>query len=137
MVTGVRMQKINQVIHIQIKQGVLLPRGNIEESTLEWKPINNYSIFDAEIENGKDYHTISWEDRAIDLDDLDSPIGYLLTGLRFRMVGSHLNLEIQVTAFNYTTGKLRPDKSHWHSNDNTEVGDIKEDDTGAQAAIKR
>jgi len=43
-------------------------------------------------------------------------------GIRFRMVGSRLNLEIMVTPFNFTSGLLiQPEeKSFWYSNDVTD-----------------
>nr|XP_027212871.1 uncharacterized protein LOC113805980 [Penaeus vannamei] len=37
------------------------------------------------------------------------------------MLGPHINLEVQVTPVNYTTGQLQPFKSYWISNDNTPV----------------
>lgn len=65
---------------------------------------------------------MSWDKRAIDLDDLIAPNSHVVTGLRFRVIGSHLNLEIRVTEANFTTGRLvEPEStSFWKSNDNTE-----------------
>ena len=34
------------------------------------------------------------------------------TGVRFRLIGTHLHFEIRVTSFNFTTGLLM-DKSTW------------------------
>ncbi|XP_018339502.1 PREDICTED: uncharacterized protein LOC108746909 isoform X1 [Trachymyrmex septentrionalis] len=121
-ITGIRLKKINQIIHIQIQEGQLLPRGGINESTIEWQPVDAFSIMDSHIRNGVDYHTIVWEKRAVDLDDLSAVPDHLLTGVRFRMVGSRLNLEIMITPFNFTSGSLiRPEeKSFWHSNDVTD-----------------
>jgi hypothetical protein len=47
----------------------------------------------------------------------------LLSGVRFRRVGTHLNLEIMVTPLNFTAGTLdKPhQKSVWHGNDNTDA----------------
>jgi hypothetical protein len=118
------MRKQNQIIHIQIQQGELLPYGDVNASTVDWKKIDNYTILHANVKEGVDYHTVMWEQRAVDLDDLESLEGYLLTGLRFRIVGAHLNLEIQMTSFNFTSGKLIPEKSYWHSHDNTEASEI-------------
>lgn len=123
-VTGVRFLKENQIVHIQIKEGVLGERGKIDAKTVAWKKIDNYTIFDANVKSGIDYHTIMWEKRAIDLDDLDAPGDHLLTGLKFRLIGAHLNLEIRMTPFNFTTGKLVPERSLWHSHDNTENSEV-------------
>lgn len=120
-VTGLRFQKDNRIIHIQIQDGVLMPRGTIDQSTLQWKRISNFSLLDRGIRNGIDYHTMSWERRAIDLDDLIAPPSHLVTGLRFRMVGTHMNLEMRQTEFDFASGKLDLDTpSVWKSNDNTD-----------------
>ncbi|KAL0118791.1 hypothetical protein PUN28_009452 [Cardiocondyla obscurior] len=120
-ITGMRLKKVNRVIHIQIQEGQLLPRGGINTSTIEWQPVDEFSIMDSKIRNNVDYHTLVWEKRALDLDDLTSPQDHLLTGIRFRMVGSRLNLEIMISPFNFTSGLLvQPtEKSFWHSNDVT------------------
>lgn len=121
-ITGIRLRKVKQIIHMQIQEGVLLPRGHINSTTLVWKPIDEFSILDANVKNGVDYHTLAWERRGLDLDDLVGPENYLLTGVRFRTLGSRLNLEIRVSPFKYETGKLvKPlEKSYWHSSDVTE-----------------
>ncbi|XP_003424464.1 uncharacterized protein LOC100679659 isoform X1 [Nasonia vitripennis] len=136
-VTGVRLKKENQIIHIQIQEGTLLPRGNIDGSSVAWKKIDNYTIIDANVRAGVDYHTIMWEKRAVDLDDLDSPADHLLTGLRFRVIGTHLNLEIQMTPFNFTTGQLIKEKSLWHSHDTTEASEVYDLNGETQQAKKR
>ncbi|KAK1133608.1 hypothetical protein K0M31_011408 [Melipona bicolor] len=126
-VTGIRFRKVNQIIHMQIQEGELLPRGYIDQSTVHWKPIEEFSILDRNVKNGIDYHTLSWEKRGLDLDDLVHDDDYLLTGVKFRMVGPRLNLEVKMTAFNFTTGKLiKPlEKSLWISHDNTDRTELK------------
>ncbi|XP_020290289.1 uncharacterized protein LOC109857914 isoform X2 [Pseudomyrmex gracilis] len=126
-ITGAKLKKVNQVVHIQIQEGQLLPRGAINASTINWQPINGFSIMDSNVRSGVDYHKIVWEKRALDLDDLVSAQDHLLTGIRFRMVGSRLNLEIRVTPFNFTSGLLiQPEeKSFWHSNDVTDRTELK------------
>lgn len=118
-----RFKKVNQIIHVQIQEGKLLERGKIDPNSVAWKPIDNYTILDTGVRVGVDYHTIMWEKRAVDLDDLDSPEDHLLTGIRFRLVGTHLNLEIRVTPFNFTSGELFKEKSLWHSHDATEASE--------------
>ncbi|KAL6436597.1 hypothetical protein ACFW04_004812 [Cataglyphis niger] len=126
-ITGIRLKKINQIIHMQIQEGELLPRGAINASTTEWQPVDAFSIMDANVRSGIDYHKLVWEKRALDLDDLQSSQDHLLTGVRFRMVGSRLNLEIMVTPFNFTSGLLiQPEeKTFWHSNDITDRTELK------------
>lgn len=79
-VTGVRFKKVNQIIHIQIQQGELMPRGNIDKASVHWKSIEEFNVLDSNIKNGIDYHTLSWEKRGLDLDDLVLDKNYLLTG---------------------------------------------------------
>lgn len=99
-----------------------MPRGMINAATLQWKPISNYSLLDRGIVNGVDYHTMAWDKRAIDLDDLIAPPSHVVTGVRFRTVGAHLNFEIRQTEFNFATGKLDSEiPSVWESNDNTDT----------------
>ncbi|CAK1579900.1 unnamed protein product [Parnassius mnemosyne] len=117
-VTGVRLVKHGRVFHLQISEGTLGERGTITPSS--WVPIQKFDPNEPGVREGVDYHTLTYEKRAIDLDDLDSPIGHVLTGVRFRIIGAHLHFEIRSTPFNYTTGRLSPEKSLWISNDNTE-----------------
>lgn len=122
-ITGIRFTKVNRVIHLQIQEGELLPMGGINASTVEWQPVDAYSIDDEGVTVGTDYHMLTWESRAIDLDDLKLPHNSVLTGIKLRRVGGHLNLEIQGSEFNFTEGKLLQagEKSYWISNDKTDV----------------
>ena len=43
-----------------------------------------------------DYFMMTYEQRALDMDRLDAPVGHVITGLKIRSLGGHLNLEIQV-----------------------------------------
>ncbi|XP_076654032.1 chemokine-like protein orion isoform X2 [Halictus rubicundus] len=125
-VTGITLKKVNQIMHIQIQEGQLLPRGNINSTTVAWKPIVPFSILDKYVKNGVDYHTLAWEKRGLDLDDLVSDQNHLVTGVRFRTIGSRLNLEIQVTPFNFTSGELlQPSiNSFWIGNDVTDRSEL-------------
>ncbi|XP_071446965.1 uncharacterized protein [Hetaerina americana] len=119
-VTGLRFVKVARVIHLQIQDGVVLPGGIINSSTLQWRPIKPFNVNDPKIRRDVDYHIVTWEQRAIDLDDLTAPEGSVLTGVQLRRIGSHLNLEILTTPFNFTSGRLaQRASSEWISNDNT------------------
>ncbi|XP_046390049.1 uncharacterized protein LOC124158779 isoform X2 [Ischnura elegans] len=119
-VTGLRFVKVNRVIHLQVQDGEILPGGLINSSTVEWRPIKPFKVTDNNIRRDVDYHIITWEQRAVDLDDLKAPEGSILTGVQLRRIGAHLNLEILTTPFNFTTGKLaHRATSEWISNDNT------------------
>lgn len=69
-VTGVRLVKQNRIIHIQIQEGVLKSKGYVDKSTLSWKPVENYTLHDGNIQAGIDYHTIEGVQNGIDLDDV-------------------------------------------------------------------
>ncbi|CAD7090027.1 unnamed protein product [Hermetia illucens] len=123
-VTGLRFVKKNRVFHLQIQQGELAPRGNINETSLQWKPVEEYKIFDLNVSPGIDYHTLTASSRAVDLDDLMADVpSYIVTGVKFRVVGAHLNLEMRITEFDFEAGKLVEPHvtSYWISNDNTDV----------------
>ncbi|XP_015041040.1 uncharacterized protein orion isoform X2 [Drosophila pseudoobscura] len=128
-VTGLRFVKKNRIFHLQIQEGELLPRGGINHTTLSWKPVENYNIFDRDVKKGTDYHTLSYESRSVDLDDVNTDDNsFVVTGVRFRVVGAHLNLEACYSEFDFKTGQLlQPEaNSYWKSNDNTDVsGDSK------------
>ncbi|XP_013143943.1 PREDICTED: uncharacterized protein LOC106107598 isoform X4 [Papilio polytes] len=120
-VTGIRLVKHGRMFHLQISEGTLGERGAVKAGS--WVPIQKFDPNDQNVREGTDYHTLTYERRAIDLDELDSPVGHVLTGVRFRMIGAHLHFEIRSTPFNYTTGRLASEKSIWISNDNTEGAD--------------
>ncbi|KAK6617897.1 hypothetical protein RUM43_014126 [Polyplax serrata] len=119
--TGVRLVKKNRIIHIQIQQGVLEPHGVINRDTLSWKPVDNYTVEDEHVENNVDYHTMSWLERTIDVDDIEGQPGQTITGVRFRKLGSHLNVEARITPIDFAAGKVyKEEQSYWKGNDNTD-----------------
>lgn len=96
----------------------------INESTLQWKPVDNYTLNEKGVHNNRDYYTLSYGARSIDLDDIHTDDNsFVVTGVRFRVVGAHLNLEARLSEFNFETGELINPKenSFWKSNDNTDV----------------
>ena len=50
----------------------------------------------------KDYMKMSYEQRAFDTDRLEAPPGHVITGVRMRNIGGHINLEAQVGRTNRT-----------------------------------
>nr|XP_053657234.1 uncharacterized protein LOC128706306 [Cherax quadricarinatus] len=118
-VTGVQFTKQRKVVHIQVQQGQALPQGLVNMSTVDWVDVEPVNLISQSYEDGRHYKKLSYEERSIDLDRLMAPENHVVTGVRFRMLGTHVNLEIRITPVNYTTGKLQPYKSYWISNDNT------------------
>ncbi len=71
--------------------------GGIDESSRKWIPAPTMDISDtANVKRDVDYLMMTYEQRALDMDRLDVPIGHVVTGLKLRSLGGHLNLEIQV-----------------------------------------
>lgn len=116
-VTGVRFTKKNRVIQIEIEQGRALPEGSILESSREWITPDPIDL-DNDIPN-RDYLMMTYETRALDTDLLEAPPGHVITGVRLRNLGGHVNLEVQITPIRFSSGKLVTDRSTWIANDNT------------------
>ncbi|KAH8414600.1 hypothetical protein KR215_009918 [Drosophila sulfurigaster] len=123
-VTGVRFVKKNRIFHLQIQQGELLPQGAVNKSTVEWKPVDDYKISDSNITEGVDYHEMSYEKRAIDLDEIlnTHQRTSLVTGLSFHVVSGRLNLMVMFSYFDFAKGQLLEPKviSTWQTHEDVE-----------------
>jgi len=120
-VTGVRFTKVGKVLFPQVEEATALPEGGIDDSTRAWVPTPEIGSPEVEslARNTSAVFTMSYEQRAVDLDTLAAPEGHVLTGVRLRRLGGHLNLEIQVTPMKFRAGELVKDRSTWIANDNT------------------
>jgi len=120
-VTGVRFTKIGRIFYPQVEQASALPEGGIDETTRAW--VDPTQIGDSgdvhNLTTNTNVFTMSYEQRAVDMDILQAPEGHVLTGVKLRALGGHLNLEIQVTPIKFKTGDLMADRSTWIANDNT------------------
>ncbi|XP_051858673.1 uncharacterized protein LOC127565201 [Drosophila albomicans] len=107
-VTGVRFAKRNRIIHLQIQEGQLLPLGAINESTVEWKPVDDYLISSYNVREGRDYHSMSYHRRGINLAEVmkTDDKSFVVTGVRLRLSYGRLNLELQFTKYDFKTGEL-------------------------------
>lgn len=90
-VTGVKLVKKNHMVHLQIQEGKLLARGEIDPSSVSWKPVDNFTITDNNVLKNRDFHSLSWDRRAIDLDDLTGKDDQLLTGMSFELFNHQKN----------------------------------------------
>jgi len=61
------------------------------DGTPEWKELPKVNKKDEST-----VATLTYTQRNFDLDDLLAPPEHVLTGVRFRVLGNHINLEIQV-----------------------------------------
>ncbi|XP_014208044.1 uncharacterized protein LOC106639112 [Copidosoma floridanum] len=134
-VTGVKFVLVNHTLHIQIQQGKLKPYGSIGNKSVKWKdiePFSNYKLkiptFSRNLNNVYDtsefYDTINtvkldwYEKRGLYLDDMDLNKNEVVVGVKFDLIYEksdyiYVNLDIMAMEFNYTTGKLNPDKNYW------------------------
>ncbi|XP_018572021.1 uncharacterized protein LOC108911536 isoform X2 [Anoplophora glabripennis] len=109
-VTGLRIVKHNRIIHLQIQEGKLLPYGYIDDSTIRWVPVDDYTITDDGVQNGVDFHVMDYERRTLFLDDLmPHEASHLITGVRFEFIDNNLKFEINVRAFNFEKGIISND----------------------------
>ncbi|XP_050526498.1 uncharacterized protein LOC126897171 isoform X2 [Daktulosphaira vitifoliae] len=127
-VTGLRFHKIKQMFHLQVEEGIIGPHGSINESSRQWVdlPGPEFTYQNKTLLEGVDYHALSYTSRSIDLDNVMAPQNMVVTGVKFRMIGSHLNIEVRVTPYDFITGNLiEPnEKSYWIGNENTEFSKI-------------
>jgi len=125
-VTGVRFVKRGKIIYPQIEQATALMEGGIDETSRTWVEPKQIAYSDVKnlTKNTRNVFTMSYEQRAMDMDTLVAPDGHVLTGVKLRNIGGHLNLEIQVTPMEFTTGNVVSDRSTWIANDNTPATDV-------------
>lgn len=106
-VTGVRLRKLKNVIHLQIQTGKMLPYGAIDPTTVHWVPIDEFERNRGWTVDGVDYHTLRSESDIINTDDVQVPGNYVVTGVRFGYIpfAYRLNFEIHVTDINFESSK--------------------------------
>ena len=118
-ITGARLVKKDRIIQIEIEQSTALPEGNVNETQRSW--LGNTDFMSTE--DRQNVHEMTYEARALDLDILEAPPGHVITGLRFRLLGGHVNLEAQITPINFKDGQLDSNTSTWIGNDRTQASE--------------
>lgn len=109
-------RKIDGIFQWSITENKLLSNGQIKpENLIDWKKSSGFSVTDSTVREGIDYHTLTYEHRGINLDRLEAPSGFTVTGVRFQMHNGNLNLEIRITEFDFNTGLLSS-AHEWISN---------------------
>lgn len=125
-VTGVMLTKQNGIIHLAIAERTLLPYGQAETTSDHsfyepWKSSDEFfNIDDSNIEENVDYFALTYENRSINMDVVSVPLGWLVTGVRFRVTNTrHITLDVRATPFDFMAGKLKDlTDSMWVSNPN-------------------
>ncbi|CAG5084312.1 Protein of unknown function [Cotesia congregata] len=140
-VTNMKLQMKNDFVQVQIQQGLLLPGGAIDQSTLKWLSLddivsteNATTSFEKVQGNIKvplvydqDFTVLRQGNARLNIDDISLPVGYVVTGISFKkMVANDINqwnsnaigLQVLATPFDYYTGALNPSEtkpSEWLS----------------------
>lgn len=114
--TGIAITKRNRMIQFVIGESTLLPYGKlnttIARETGEMNANNRYvghpefNINSKGVQNGVDFHTLTYERRSINLDAVLAPAGKIVTGVRFHALDNGvLTIQIRATDFDYETGE--------------------------------
>lgn len=97
----------------------LKPYATLNVTAPTWHSYNSidyFTIHDSLVREGIDYHTLTWENRSINLDTVEVPTGKVITGLRFRVVNGAISLQVRATEFDFASGELRNfDNSYWYT----------------------
>ena len=117
-ISGIRFVKKNRVIQIEIEQTTALQEGLIDTDR-SWTEAENLDVDDK-----ANVYEMFYENRALDLDLLEAPPGHVITGVRLRKLGVHLNLEARVTPINFKNGTLNPSLSTWIGHDKTQESEV-------------
>lgn len=114
------IQKVNRVFHWRITQKVLMGNGNVYETPSAFTTFREGTFFnvgDSNVKPNLDYHTLTWQNRSVNLVSIIAPQGTVLTGVRFHVLNGRLSLAIRATKFDFTTGELKDIKdSEWITN---------------------
>jgi len=70
--------KEQRIVHLQIQESQLIKFGKVNVSTSKWVPTRSFTILDKGIKDGIDYHTLAYDRREVDLDDLVAPNGHVV-----------------------------------------------------------
>lgn len=101
------MVNVNNVFHIKVEQGTLLPKGRINGSSVEWREVSDYDINDPQFKSGENYHEITWDHRTLFLDDLNNLDGEVLVSIGFGLdADKNIKLVVGTLPFDRNTGKL-------------------------------
>lgn len=100
----------------------MIGKGQVESPATSirkpYKTVRTINVIDDPVlKEGIDYHTLSHENRSVNLDSLVAPPGTVLTGIKFKAEKGHLGLEIRATRFDFNSGNLQDvARSEWISN---------------------
>lgn len=135
-VGGLRFIEKNKIIFLQIQKIKASPNGFANTNDIAWQDIPNYKRTDKGVKRGVDFHTLNRTDRSIDLDDIVAPPGYIITGVKFVKVKSHLKLFARITEYDFTTAALNTTNTKWISTSTTDTNRKEIDLTQCGVTVK-
>lgn len=119
-ISGVRLVKLNGIIHLTAIERTLLPNGQLEPKTKNLVTNYTFSIDSPNVKKGSDYFELTYLNRTLNLDTIVAQRDQVVTGVRFRVHSGSLHLEVRFTYFDEITGKLDlTTVSEWKMNSNT------------------
>ncbi|KAG8038715.1 hypothetical protein G9C98_000270 [Cotesia typhae] len=137
-VTNVRFQKRNNVVHIQIEEGELLPEGRITRGSQRWiklkdfvysrnTPEGSFSIVDGNdllpLTPNDNFTFLNHDNRRMMLHDVKVDSDRVVTGVRFFLrktddvEPSKIVIMVHATKYDYFTGKVlhkKPNAHKWY-----------------------
>ncbi|XP_031620531.1 uncharacterized protein LOC116339051 isoform X2 [Contarinia nasturtii] len=122
-VSAVALRKFQGIFHLVIVERELKPYATLNVTNPTWhlyNAVEYFHIHDALVREGIDYHTLTWQNRSINLDTVEVPTGKVVTGVRFRVFDGAITLQVRATDFDFISGQLKNvDHSFWYMNDNS------------------
>lgn len=120
--TAVALKKFQGIFHLLIVERELRGYGMVNVTSPTWHSYSTgdyFSIHDPLVREGRDYHTLTWENRSINLDVVEVPTGKVVTGVRFSIIDGTITLQVRATEFDFITGRLKNvGNSFWYVSNN-------------------
>lgn len=118
MVVGLALKKFQGIFQFLVVERDLRPYGTVDDSLPAYATYGNdpnFNIHDALVHENRDYHTLTWDKRSVNLDTFVLPAGKVVTGVRFRVVAGALTLQVRGTDFDFALGILiNTENSGWY-----------------------
>ena len=79
--------------------------GTVIESQRKWSRSPELDVTHPDYREGKDYMMMTYEERSLDTDVVEAIPGHVITGVRLRKLGGHINLEVRVSSHKFLVCK--------------------------------
>ncbi|XP_057340132.1 uncharacterized protein LOC130677401 [Microplitis mediator] len=107
-VTGIRFAVKDNIISIDIQEGKLV-NSTVDRNTVQWVPGNGYPP-----SKGPDKIKLSFYVKSFNLDDIELPDGYFVTGVKFELLDdNHITLVVRGTKMWEECQSWQSSNHHW------------------------